>query len=53
MKNFIIRNRSLIVVLLIIVLVTSVYSGIVKSVSKNYNGVTIVLDAGHGGFDVK
>lgn len=51
MKKFVIKYRSLIVFLLIIIVVTGVYSRIVKHVSKNYNGVTIVLDAGHGGRD--
>lgn len=47
-----IRNRKfIIVVILVFVLLSSIYSKIVVMSVSKFNGVTIVLDAGHGGRD--
>jgi len=36
-----------------IIIVSAGYSKIVEMSVSKYNGVTIVIDAGHGGLDVK
>lgn len=41
----------MICVFLIFIMLSFLYAGIVKKVSTNFNGFTIVLDAGHGGRD--
>lgn len=51
MKSFFFKVKSWLVVGLIFILISSVYSGIVASCVANYNGITIVIDAGHGGRD--
>ena len=35
------------------ILLSSCFSGIVAYSVSNYNGIVIVIDAGHGGVDVK
>ncbi len=39
------------VILLIFILLSTVFSGVVKFVNSSFNGITIVIDAGHGGRD--
>ncbi len=36
---------------MLIIVISTIYLGVVKSSSDRYNGITIVLDAGHGGRD--
>lgn len=45
------KNKLLILIFVLIIVTTSVYFNIVKMSSAKYNGITIVLDAGHGGRD--
>ena len=47
------KNKILIVILLVFCVFTSGFYKIVESCVVRYNGYTIVLDAGHGGLDVK
>ena len=42
---------SLIIILVLFCVIASVYSSIVKVSVSRFNGITIVLDAGHGGRD--
>lgn len=51
LKIFILNNKCLIVMLCIMILLSSCLSGIVAYSVSNQNGITIVLDAGHGGRD--
>ncbi len=51
MKNILLKSRFVIVVIIVFVLLTTSYAQIVNHVSAGYNGITIVLDAGHGGRD--
>jgi len=51
MKKFVAKCKIIVCFMTIFILITTMYSQIVaKSVSK-FNGITIVLDAGHGGRD--
>ena len=51
MKNFLRKHKCLICIMLIFFVLTGVYSGIVYECVSRFNGITIVLDAGHGGRD--
>ena len=51
MKKFLLKTKGIIAVILVFVILSFVYAEIVKKVGLNYNGITIVLDAGHGGRD--
>ena len=53
MGKFVRKNKFLVVVVCLFVLFTSMYATVVFVASRDYNGITIVLDAGHGGLDVK
>lgn len=52
-KQFFITNKCMIILLCIMILLSSCFSGIVAYSVSNYNGIVIVIDAGHGGVDVK
>ena len=45
--------RFFLCVALLIVVITIFYSQLVVISVEKFNGITIVLDAGHGGLDVK
>lgn len=47
------KNACIIVFVMIMFLLTFAFSHIVAVSASGYNGITIVLDAGHGGVDVK
>lgn len=51
MKRFFVKYKALIMIFMAFVLITTAYDGVVKKVSSAFNGITIVLDAGHGGRD--
>ena len=51
MKKILIKNRFFVVAFLIFVMLTIVFSGIVSLQTSKLNGITIVIDAGHGGRD--
>ena len=51
MKKIFVKNKFFIVAFLIFVLLTFVFSGIVSFQTSKLNGITIVVDAGHGGRD--
>lgn len=51
MKNILIKSAKYAVLLLIFVLISSAYYGVVTRCVSKFNGITIVLDAGHGGRD--
>ena len=51
LKRFFKNNRCLIVIFCIMVILSSCFSGIVAYSVSNYNGITIVIDPGHGGRD--
>ncbi|MBO5954769.1 MAG: N-acetylmuramoyl-L-alanine amidase [Clostridia bacterium] len=51
MINLLTKQKVLVCFLLVIVLVTSFYSGVVAFRTSKSNGITIVIDAGHGGRD--
>ena len=51
MLKFYAKYKAVIVILVIIVFVSSLYFRFVILSSARYNGITIVLDAGHGGSD--
>ncbi len=51
MKKFFKKNLTLFVIVLIFLLLSTIISQAVIMASKTYNGITIVLDAGHGGRD--
>ena len=51
MGKFVRKNKFLVVVVCLFVLFTSMYATVVFVASRDYNGITIVLDAGHGGRD--
>lgn len=51
MKNMFLKSRFIIVVIILFIFLTTSYSQIVNIVSAGFNGITIVLDAGHGGRD--
>ena len=42
------KNRAILTIICALLLIATVYSHIVSYVSSGYNGITIVLDAGHG-----
>lgn len=50
-KQFFITNKCMIILLCIMILLSSCFSGIVAYSVSNYNGIVIVIDAGHGGRD--
>ena len=45
------KNKAVIVVFMLIIIMTSIIFGVVKNASLKLNGFVIVLDAGHGGRD--
>lgn len=45
------KHKALLIVFLLMVILSTVYFQISKQTMVNFNGVTIVLDAGHGGRD--
>lgn len=51
MKNFVVKNKFLIVVFVLFVGLTSFYYQIVEVRASKLNGFKIVIDAGHGGRD--
>ena len=51
MKSFLKKHISLILILLILTGMSFFYSGVAVYSMSKYNGITIVLDAGHGGRD--
>lgn len=51
MKRVIKRYNFFIITIMMFIVFASVFSGVVGYASRNYNGITIVLDAGHGGRD--
>lgn len=51
MKKFFKSHGFLIAILLLFVAVSGTYSSVVTSVSAKFNGITVVLDAGHGARD--
>lgn len=51
LKRFFKNNRCLIVIFCIMIILSSCFSGIVVYSVSNYNGITIVIDPGHGGRD--
>ncbi|MBQ9795979.1 MAG: N-acetylmuramoyl-L-alanine amidase [Clostridia bacterium] len=51
MVNFFVKNRVIIVIVLIFSALTTIFYNIVEVSSSKYNGFTIVVDAGHGGRD--
>ena len=53
MRSFFIKYKAVIALLLIFIGLTSVYYQMVELSVSKYNGYTIVVDAGHGGLDVK
>lgn len=50
-KNFFLANECIIIMLCIMLILSSCFSGIVAYSVSNYNGIAIVIDAGHGGRD--
>ncbi len=53
LKKLLSANKCLIAIFFIMIIISFYISGIVTYSVSNYNGITIVLDAGHGGVDVK
>ena len=51
MKRVLKKYKFFLITILCFVVISTAYYGVVNNVSKNYNGITIVLDAGHGGRD--
>ena len=51
MKNLLFKKNVLICFVIVMVLLTSLYSGVVAFRTSKSNGITIVIDAGHGGRD--
>lgn len=51
LKKLLSANKCLIAIFFIMIIVSFYFSGIVAYSVSNYNGITIVLDAGHGGRD--
>lgn len=51
MNKLLTKYKSFIVLVLIFVLLSFVFSGIVSFQTSRLNGITIVIDAGHGGRD--
>ena len=51
MKKFVGKNKSLICIMIVFFILTSLYSKVVSVSVAKFNGITIVLDAGHGGRD--
>lgn len=51
MKSFIKRQKIILCFLVILIVLTSFFSHIVELRVSKFNGITIVLDAGHGGRD--
>lgn len=52
-KRFFSANRCVIILVALMFLLSFAFSHIVAVSEASYNGITIVLDAGHGGVDVK
>ena len=50
-KQKILTHKFFVVVVLLIVLLSFVFSGIASYAASKFNGIAIVLDAGHGGRD--
>ena len=53
MKHFFKRNLALFLVLIFSFISSFLYYNISKIGVSKSNGYTVVIDAGHGGFDVK
>ena len=53
MKRFLVKYKFFVVVVILFCIASSAFSGIVNIQASKANGITIVLDAGHGGLDVK
>lgn len=51
LKKLLSANKCLIAIFFIMIIVSFYFSGIVAYSVSNYNGITIVIDAGHGGRD--
>ena len=51
MKKFLIKNKILVLIFILILAVSGLYSSIVSYRVSKSNGITIVIDAGHGGRD--
>lgn len=51
LKKLLSANKCLIAIFFIMIIISFYFSGIVAYSVSNYNGITIVLDAGHGGRD--
>jgi len=51
MKKFVFKNSFFIITMIVFVALTTVFYQFVAISASRYNGVTIVLDAGHGGRD--
>ena len=51
MVNFVKKNKAILVIVILIIIIGSLYFNIVRMSSLKFNGITIVLDAGHGGRD--
>lgn len=51
MKNFIKKRRCLVWLIVVIIAISTCYSKIVEIRASKFNGITIVIDAGHGGRD--
>ena len=51
MKRFLVKYKFFVVVVILFCIASSAFSGIVNIQASKANGITIVLDAGHGGRD--
>jgi len=53
MKRFFVNQRYIIVSILIFIVIAYLISGLLSVQASKLNGITIIVDAGHGGLDVK
>ena len=53
MKKIFVKYKTLSCIFIVFVLIASLISRVVSIRVSKFNGITIVLDAGHGGLDVK
>lgn len=51
MRKFFFKNKIIFIILILFVGITSLYRTIVEVSASKFNGITIVVDAGHGGRD--
>lgn len=51
MKKLIVKHKVVVIIMVIFCIITSFYARVVDLSVSKYNGITIVLDAGHGGRD--